>query len=79
MQPRYGSNSVADAGFSTFLQGDWGVNFGTKVLKALTLGAVNIKVQEECKCRVHGTCGPYQCGFTDCQIIDTKKNPDYWK
>lgn len=77
--PRYGSDYIADAGFATFLQGDWGVNFATKVLKALTLGAVNIKAQEECKCFVNGKSGSYRCGFTDCQIIDTKKNPNYWK
>ncbi len=79
LQPRYGSNYIADSGFATFLLGDWGVNFGTKILKALTLGAVNVEVQEKCKCRVNGKCGPYECGFTDCQIIDTKQNPEYWK
>ncbi len=78
--PRYGSNSFADAGFANFFKGSYGLNFAAKVAQAITLGVIKIDVQEPCQCRIYGKNGTtYSCGFKDCQFIDTKKNPNYWK
>lgn len=67
---------MVDAGLANFLVGDYGLNFACKVTRALTLGAINLQNQTPCQCHL---ANGHKCGFTDCQFIDTKSNPNYWK
>lgn len=77
---KYGSNSIGDAGFANFLQGTYGVNFVARVISVLTMKAIDLEVSQPCRCQVHNRSGHiYVCGWTDCQLVDTKKNPNYWK
>ena len=70
LNPRFGSNDIVMPGLANFLMGDWGV---AGVVKAITFGKVNFK--ETCKNSINGS----PCGHTDCQFVDTRTNPDWWK